>query len=54
MGLTSLDFGYGDCRDSCMAYAIESEHACEACADEERRELEQEENECWFGRGSQG
>lgn len=52
--IMSEEWGYGDCRDSCINYAIEGVYACYECAAEMDRAQEQEENECYFGRGSQG
>ncbi|MDH5460983.1 MAG: hypothetical protein OEX09_01985 [Candidatus Bathyarchaeota archaeon] len=41
---------YGDCRDECMQYQIEGEHACQSCfdLDELDREREQAEEADWL------
>lgn len=38
----SEDVGYGDCRDTCVQYAIESDFACEGCAAEMDNECPEE------------
>lgn len=43
------DVGYGDCRDSCMAFLIEGEFACLECAEEMDRAEHQEEEQEYYG-----
>jgi len=49
----SEDYGYGDCKDTCPAYAIESEYACMRCAEQMDEEMRQEEED-WMEGCEQG
>lgn len=41
----SEEFGYGDCRDSCIQYQIEGNYACIQCAEDEQQAMIDEENQ---------
>lgn len=43
--LMSEDYGYGDCRDSCIQYAIEGEYACDQCFEDAEQAMRDEEKE---------
>ena len=45
---------YGDCRDTCIAYMIESEYACMRCAEEMDMAQEQEDEDCFLEIYDQG